>query len=265
MKHLILSLCLLCGLAVARAQTPPGIIGINTENPQGVLHIDGASTPATTNPSAGPVSAVQASDDVMIDASGRIGIGLQAPGAKVDMLSPTPGGALRIQDGTQGEGKFLFSDANGVGSWASLATGSWYAALYDSPLLGYSSAYAVRELNNYAGSFISPSGGGATDAAAGSITLPFTGKYRLTISIYWECTRTAPYLTKGVFRVNGSNLWTFTQWGGSTAAGANGVMPSFAAILDLNAGDVITLATDETGANYANNAQAVLFMVELLL
>jgi hypothetical protein len=30
------------------------------------------------------------------------------------------------------------------GSWASLATGSWYAALHNSPLLGYSAANTVR-------------------------------------------------------------------------------------------------------------------------
>ena len=45
MKTLTLSVCLLCGLA-ATAQTQPASVGIQTENPQGVLHIDGGSTAA---------------------------------------------------------------------------------------------------------------------------------------------------------------------------------------------------------------------------
>jgi hypothetical protein len=265
MKALSLSICLLCGLAAA-AQTPPGVIGINTVNPRGVLHIDGASTPTTTNPSAGSISPTQASDDVVVDASGRIGIGLLEPEAKADILSGTPG-ALRIQNGTEGEGKYLFSDAAGTGTWTPLAAGSWYAALYDGELLGYNINYTVRALSNYSGSLISSTGGGSVNATAGSVTVPVTGKYRITISVYWTCDRTAPYLTKVILRVNGSNRKTFTFWGAmaSTSTTTYEVQPSFIGVLDLNAGQVLTLATDETQANYANQAQGKLFLVELLL
>jgi hypothetical protein len=257
MKKLSLTLCLLCGLIAAGAQTQPAIIGINTENPQGVLHIDGGGD----NPQTGAIPAAAATNDVVVTQEGRIGAGLLSPVSKIDLASSTPG-AIRIQDGTEGEGKYLFSDANGVGSWVPLAVGSWYAALYDSPLLGYNSATTVRALSNYAGSLISPTGGGAINASAGSITLPQTGKYRVTVSIYWESNRTAPYVTKAILRSGGTARQTFTFWGGRT--GTSGVMPSFVCILDFNAGETLTLATDETASNSANNAQAILFMVELL-
>ena len=268
MKTQIISFCLLCGLiTTAKAQTG---IGINTVNPKGVLHIDGASTPATTNPSAGTVSAAQAADDVVIDEQGRIGGGRLTPETKIDILdSSTPGSAIRIQDGTEDEGYFLFSDGNGFGSWAPLATGSWYAALFDSPLLGYTTSAGIRPFTAYADSVISSTyqGMGGASKSAGSITLPATGKYRLTLSIYWVADnsngRTAPYQTKAILRKNGTeDHTTFNFWGGVLNYG---VLPTFINILEFQAGDVLTLVTDESQAAYANNAQAVLFMVELLL
>ena len=277
MKKCISSVCLLCGLAAsAGAQT--GVVGINTENPQGILHIDGASTPGTINPATGAVGDEQAADDIVVDAQGRIGLGLLAPQTKIDFLpSTTAGSLLRIQDGTEGAGKFLFSDDKGVGTWASLASGSWYASLHNGTLLGYTAAQDVRKLDNYAGALISPTGGGAIDPAAGSITLPVAGKYRITISIYWECNRvTGNHLAKGILRLDRggqvSDRQTFTLWGGGgntgsteSAVSANGLLPSFTYILELDKDDVLTLATDETAINSANRAQAVLFFVELLL
>jgi hypothetical protein len=260
MKKRILFLCLLGGLG-ATAQAQSGIIGINTENPKGVLHIDGASMPpATTNPQTGDVSPAQAVDDVIVDAQGRIGIGHLSPEAQIDIHSDTPG-AIRIQDGTEGEGKLLFSDANGLGAWGPGLTENWYAALYDGPLLAFTTSLSIRALNNYTGSLIAPEGGGSVNAAAGSITLPKAGTYRITISIYWECNRTAPYLARAILRVGGSSHKTFSNWGGNTSYS---VLPTFVGILELGAGNVLTLATDETGSNHANRAQAVLFMVELL-
>jgi hypothetical protein len=247
--------CLLCGLiATAKAQT--GIIGINTLNPQGVLHIDGGE--------AGP------SDDVIVDAQGRIGLGLLNPETRMDILpSATAGSIIRIQDGTEGEGKFLFSDGNGVGSWAPLATGSWYAALYDSPLLGYANTTGTRPFTNYAHSVVSSTyqGLGGVSKSNGSITLPATGKYRITLSIYWIAdgsnNRTAPYKTQAILRRNYTeDHTTFNFWAGILGYG---VLPTFSNILEFQAGDVLTLVADESQAAYANNAQAVLFMVELLL
>lgn len=50
-------------------------VGINTENPQGIFNIDGKSTTATTNPTAGAPTPAQLSDDVIINKTGATGIG----------------------------------------------------------------------------------------------------------------------------------------------------------------------------------------------
>jgi hypothetical protein len=51
-------------------------------------------------------------DRVTIDGSGNVGIGTPTPVAKLDVI-----GNIKISDGTQGTGKVLTSDANGLASW----------------------------------------------------------------------------------------------------------------------------------------------------
>jgi len=86
--------------------------GINTKNPKGALHVDAKKNNATT----GTPTAAETDDDFIVDVNGNVGIGLLAPSVKLHLksaLSP----ALTIADGTQGAGKILSSDANGVGTW----------------------------------------------------------------------------------------------------------------------------------------------------
>jgi len=47
----------------------------------------------------------------------RIGLGTAAPSTRLDIESGTVPGAIKIADGTQGEGKVLVSDADGIGTW----------------------------------------------------------------------------------------------------------------------------------------------------
>jgi hypothetical protein len=54
-------------------------VGVNTTNPQGVLHVDGKSSTATTNPTTGTPTAVQGSDDFVVTSSGSVGIGTSSP------------------------------------------------------------------------------------------------------------------------------------------------------------------------------------------
>ncbi|MEY8758927.1 hypothetical protein [Chryseobacterium tongliaoense] len=53
-----------------------------------------------------------------IDAvNNRIGVGVDAPTTKLHIDNGTTPGAIRIVDGTEGDGKILVSDMNGVGTW----------------------------------------------------------------------------------------------------------------------------------------------------
>lgn len=57
----------------------------------------------------------------VIDANGNTGIGQSNPTAKLDVA-----GNVKIADGTQGTGKVLTSDANGLATWAAPATTAPY-------------------------------------------------------------------------------------------------------------------------------------------
>lgn len=49
--------------------------------------------------------------------AGNIGIGTTTPSTKLEINNGTTNGAIKIVDGTQGAGRVLTSDANGVGTW----------------------------------------------------------------------------------------------------------------------------------------------------
>ena len=66
--------------------------------------------------------------------SDKVGVGLTAPSTKFHIYS-TQSGVFRLQDGSQGAGYVLQSDANGVGTWTSSSVNSGnqgYLAYYPS-------------------------------------------------------------------------------------------------------------------------------------
>ncbi|MCA6065909.1 hypothetical protein JI747_001885 [Chryseobacterium sp. RG1] len=88
-------------------------VGINTQNPQAILHVDGDRDNAAT----GAPSLAQQSNDVVITSAGSIGIGTVSPTTRLDINNGTTNGAVKIVDGTQGAGKVLVSDADGLATW----------------------------------------------------------------------------------------------------------------------------------------------------
>lgn len=103
MKIKILLLISIFSIGIVQAQ-----VGINTKNPQGVLHIDGkGDTSGNTN----------ISDDVFIDVNGNIGIGTLAPTAKVHSVGSSTVSSMRITDTKQAVDQILVSDDNGNASW----------------------------------------------------------------------------------------------------------------------------------------------------
>ncbi len=54
-------------------------------------------------------------------ANHKVGIGTNAPATKLEVNNGNTAGAVKIVDGTQGEGKVLTSDASGVGTWRTMA------------------------------------------------------------------------------------------------------------------------------------------------
>ncbi|WP_345991958.1 hypothetical protein AAEU33_08200 [Chryseobacterium sp. Chry.R1] len=85
-------------------------VGVNTVNPQGVFHVDGAKD----NPATGTPTATQQANDVLVDASGNVGVGTITPSNKVHINAANP---LRLQGLTAGNSStdpLVVADANGV-------------------------------------------------------------------------------------------------------------------------------------------------------
>ncbi|WP_413533215.1 hypothetical protein [Empedobacter brevis] len=87
-------------------------VGINTNNPQGVFNVDGKKD----NNKEGAPSKEQQLNDFVITREGNVGIGTTAPIRKLEVVS-TSSPAFKLNDGSQGEGYVLTSDAYGNGSW----------------------------------------------------------------------------------------------------------------------------------------------------
>jgi hypothetical protein len=114
--YFILFLCLAAVHPQMTAQ-----VGIRTETPQGMFHVDALSDTQGYQ---------YAGDDVIVTYNGNLAIGMIPPPLSSIKLIVTDGGTavapkspLRIVDGNQGEGKVLTSDADGRGRWAELPAG----------------------------------------------------------------------------------------------------------------------------------------------
>jgi hypothetical protein len=261
MKRITGIICLLCGLA-AGAKAQEEAVGINTENPRGVLHIDAA----INNPQTGSIDSLRMLDDVLVDTEGRLGAGVATPdaGAKVDLYAQTPGGALRIQDTTEGEGKVMVSDANGTGRWTALSGGVWwYAVLSTSAQLSIvASPIPPRTFINYEES-ASSGNSSEVNAQAGTITVPSDGKYLVTTTVWTIGVSVGHYWGMSALFVAGDvqPRWISSSWGYDRGSGT---CPTYRAILDLEAGDVLSLALIQEEPFSAYRGQSRTFMVELI-
>ena len=236
-------------------------IGVNTDNPKTLLHIDGRSSAATTNPATGAVSALQASDDVVVTSDGRIGIGTLTPSAKIDILSSTPG-ALRIIDGSERSFRMLVSDNNGVLSWTS-AMGTWFASMNGKFPLIYETTYIMKPIKGYSESVISSPTEGAVNVSTGEITVPYKGYYRVTIGGHWGTNRTGAnvYVIIPYVYINGAPSANFIAVG---AHSNYGLSPTFITVLPFNANDKVMVYNDQRWATSANVVDQIFFDIEYI-
>lgn len=98
MKKKILLLMGIFTIGIINAQ-----IGINTQSPQGVFHIDGKGNTNGVNNTI---------DDFIIDANGNVGVGTSTPKAKMDIM-----GSVIINDGNAVKDLILTSDNLGNAAW----------------------------------------------------------------------------------------------------------------------------------------------------
>lgn len=62
-------------------------VGIQTQNPQQIFHIDGSSSATTINPAVGAPTAIQQVDDFVVTKDGNVGIGTINPKGKLEVVS----------------------------------------------------------------------------------------------------------------------------------------------------------------------------------
>ncbi|WP_139262116.1 hypothetical protein [Dysgonomonas macrotermitis] len=113
MKKKILLLMGVFSLGITNAQ-----VGINTQNPLGVFHIDPKGDTNASGTSG-------YTDDVIVTTDGDVGIGTITPTAKFHIktlgtpTSPIPG--FQLEDGNQGLNKALTSiDDSGLATWSTI-------------------------------------------------------------------------------------------------------------------------------------------------
>lgn len=160
MKRFLLLAVILFSLRLVQAQ-----IGINTENPLTLFHVDSAG-----DNSVSPTAA-QLSNDVVITTSGSMGVGTLTPSVKLEIANTsgaTPN--LRIVDGSTMSAKVLESDADGVGRWTDQPPS--YTKSYRASRFGQTFPYGALTLL-------------ATDSP---IVIPQKGKYLLTLR-WWGYNR----------------------------------------------------------------------------
>jgi len=228
-------------------------VGIKTENPQGIFHIDGQGN---TNGN------LNRADDVIITQNGHVGIGT-IPSSRLDIKSSSPG-AFRLQDTSQGPGKVLSCvSADGKASWGNLP-GSWSASLTGGNL-PYTTLIGRRKIVFTGGELSSP-GVGNVNVGSGRITVPYTGVYRLTISGISLMNRSqGGYFIKGFFvvnQLNGPDLWAPHSMGDRRISTSYYV--SYTTLYDLTANDVLEIYCVETNEEYANAVQDLVFLVEFV-
>jgi len=228
-------------------------VGIKTENPQGVFHIDGQGN---TNGN------LNRADDVIITQNGDVGIGT-VPSSRLDIKSSSFG-AFRLEDGSEGPGKVLSCvSADGKATWANLP-GSWYASLTGGNL-PYTNDLSTRKVE-FTGGQISSAQVGGVDVVSGRITVPYTGIYRLTISANSLMDRSAGgYIIKGYYpvrKVAGGTIWAPHSMGDTRVSTEYYV--SYTSLYTLNANDVLEIFSNEGNPGYANAVDDLIFLVEFV-
>lgn len=118
-------------------------VGINTNSPKGVFHINSSSN-------------TDENDDITVSSQGNISVGHTTPTVKVDIKTTgttnTPLAGFKLEDGSQASGRVLHSDENGIAKWEDIVL------FNKNPIVGTFTWPANRPVgttasspNNYAG------------------------------------------------------------------------------------------------------------------
>lgn len=238
----------ICTFSVLNAQ-----VGINTQSPEGIVHINCLAD-----------SENKPDDDISVSANGNLGIGTTAPQQKLHIKSLTQG-AIRITDGNQGNGKILSCIApDGTASW-SHKVGSWTAILKGGNMPYSGASISYFRLMKFNSSLVSNVNIGEVNHAKGYIIVPYTGTYRISLMGISMMNKTNNYFVAGYFAVRGSIRGDF--WG-PHSLGNNMVNPeqyfSYSTFSVLTKNEKVIVYANENASGYANAVKDLIFSIEFV-
>lgn len=246
MKKIILSFLILTISLVLFGQ-----VGINTKIPytQSVFHIDALGNNTTST----AITSTQAADDIVINASGNIGVGTVDPTAKLHIDSSNGSiKPIRIADGSQGVDKYLFSDIEGKVTWK------------DKPIPN-GIVYYSRTAKPYPKNVATELPVEVNSAGYSRITIPKAGNYVFTLR-WWgsipdlrSLTATTRIMSAAVIqlrKVGSATIFDTANVYAPVASGGANFEPRFSFTVSLfaseiNAGDIFYLTiAPTTDTNY---------------
>ena len=217
-------------------------VGINTENPQGMFHIDGqGNTNGNTN----------ISDDIVVTETGNVGIGTNTPSNKLSIHTTGANTGLSLPNGAS-SGKVLTSDTQGNGVWVSgavqyqtMVVGTGGATIFSGliPFPTTGSPIGVAAKINFFKDIVFDKAKdiyGATygwNATNQEYVAPVTGIYRISMNMYFQSVKPGVNY-RALARRNGSLF----QNPGFISIVDNGLdQNSFVmGLVSLNQGDIIS-------------------------
>ena len=155
---------------VGFALTAKAQVGVNTTDPSATLDVVSSGT--TSGTKALEINNSSNKEMVTVLDNGNVGIGTNLPTTKLDIENGTTAGAIKIVDGTQGVGKVLISDANGIGTWQ-VNTGA-QNSLYQNIACNASTDFEL------------PAGTEVTLPGFTPIIVPNAGKYELIFHSFFQ-------------------------------------------------------------------------------
>ncbi|WP_431610003.1 hypothetical protein [Chryseobacterium sp. 'Rf worker isolate 10'] len=214
-------------------------VGINTTNPQGTLHVDGAKD----NPATGAPTAAQQLNDFTVTNTGNVGVGKTVPTEKIDVVGNVQfSGTLKPNGNAGTSGQILTSQGNA-------SSPTWVTSNVVPVVATVKSAEAMSFPNNSAQKLkfdqIEQNTWGGVDTTNDQITVNQDGDYLIQAQLGFP---------GGSITNNGVVIYIYK---GSTqiqvmqapAAVANNTLVNIVGVHHLVSGDIITIQGQQSNGN----------------